>query len=1047
MVKKILGRKTLLRLSASVFTMLFALVLSATGLAFERANFINGVLGTGNYKIYGLTYNDQTMRYKSDYENLSELVSAREKLMREIAEEGSVLLKNDGALPLEQGKKVTLLGIRSHDPVYGGSWGGSRTPTEWEQRGSGEQYASFEDSVRERYAVNETMISFYSEMQRKYNFYPSSADSANRYVTTGEVPLNKYLGETELRSVGVYNDAAFVVIGRQNRENADFAADVDFIVDGEDRGKGYGVLGLSENERSAIEFAKDRFEKVIVILNCDAAMEIDELKNDDGVNAILWVGAPGVSFKGAVDVICGKDRDGNDLSPSGRFTDTYAVNSTGSPAMQNFGNYLFEGKSREDLNKGGRYVVESEGVYVGYKYYETRYADTFETGRNAKSSFGAIGPEWDYNKEVSYPFGFGLSYTEFKERFSSINLDWETGIITVSGTVENIGDHAGKDVLELYVQLPYTEYDIKNRVEKPAVKLIGFTKTRTLFAGESSDFIITASLNDLTSYDYTEAKTYIFEEGTYYFSIGNGAHEALNNILAYQGKTGLTDIYGNPAETVTDNVKTVNTNGITGFDPYRYSLGADGEKITNEFEFADLNNLCANVTVEYFTRSDWSKGWKTYGVPISNDFGYLGSLSEAHTPNVKATAEMELHLNNGSVTDISHDDTDLVWGSKETNYKLIDMYGLSFDDDKWNVLLNQITLEEACRFIREGSGGWKELPSICAPASRSADGPIGIASDQRGSYDKSWSGEYKGNPYYVSKGDEYSTYCLNTFPTEPVVASTFNAELIKRQGNIIGNDSLWHNIPTMFSPAINIHRTPYMGRTHEYYSEDSVLTSLIAESFCEGAENTGVQLTAKHFAFNEQEDGRIGLATFLNEQAAREIYLRPFETICRENKVAGLMTSFNRAGCIWSGASKELQINVLRKEWGYIGSLISDAVDGVEAANVMNWWDNLLNGGGVMLVGHKQMYSNARLGVLDESKVKGNAELQSRMKEVLHYTLYQEVNSNQINGLTEQTVITKYTNWWQITLIAANVIFGVLSAVCLGAYIYSISKERRNERS
>lgn len=468
------------------------------------------------------------------------------------------------------------------------------------------------------------------------------------------------------------------------------------------------------------------------------------------------------------------------------------------------------------------------------------------------------------------------------------------------------------------------------------------------------------------------------------------------------------------------------------FDNQTFKNSKTGVEVTNQFDKADINNLGTGTTVEYFTRKDWTKSWNTYGqLKEHTNGGYYGSGGTTSgskvLDNIKPTESMKTELNNKTISSTTgNDDTsDIVWGSSNTSYKLVELIGKDYDDPIWDELLSQITLAEACNFIQAAGNDWEAISSIELAVGINADGPIGIAGDQRGGYAGTWSDDESFKEYYVPETDEYANYCCNTFPTPPVVASTFNLELAEAEGKIFGNDSLWHNIPIIFAPGANIIRTPYNGRNLAYYSEDGVLTALIASDFCNGASTYGAQIVVKHFAFNEQESGRAGIATFMNEQGAREIMLRAFRTMCEKNTSSGLMTAFNRIGCAWGGASSELQLNVLHEEWEYRGLLVTDMVSG-GTYSYMNWWDNIAKGGGLLLA-ESSTYSASRFGSLEPSKVSGNRAMQSAMKEIMHQSLYQIVNSNQMNNLSINTTIVEYLNWWQVTVITLDVVFAALA--------------------
>lgn len=440
---------------------LLVVALGTTTIANAWASKINEYLGTTNISVSGETSDsDDAYYYKSDYDNTTDLINARNEVMTKIQEEGTVLLKNDNqALPLKNSPKVTLFGMTSYAPVYGGTVGSS-SPAK--------QDLSFKDCFENAgIQVNPTMWSFYEKMSKDYKrmslaptwFGFTGAEMKAQTIRTGEVPVEKYT-DTERESYSDYNDAAVVVIGRQGSEADDFGTSTDNVQDGDGT---HLALGLQDVERDMINEAKKNFDKVIVLVNSNNPMEIEELKEDKDIDSILWIGEPGtVGLQGVASVLTGE------VSPSGHLPDTYAVSSVSSPAMANFGNYTFANATDDNFGasnySGSNYLVASEGIYTGYKYYETRYEDTVLKQGNADSSAGASNDNgtWNYDDEVSYGFGYGLSYTTFEQNIK--NFDYEGDSVTVSVEVKNTGDVAGKDVVQFYVQTPYTDYDKENNV-------------------------------------------------------------------------------------------------------------------------------------------------------------------------------------------------------------------------------------------------------------------------------------------------------------------------------------------------------------------------------------------------------------------------------------------------------------------------------------------------------------------------------------------------------------------------------------------------------
>ena len=583
---------------------------SIGGLCIVNANaaFINSRLGTTNQKYVssGESNTDSTY-FESDYSSLEEVINAKNELAEEIQEEGTVLLKNDNnALPLNiSTEKVTLWGLNSHNPTLGGMIGSSVSLAE------DQTYYDIETAFTEKgFSLNQTMIDLYSsdEVQAYartatgHSLTPSFGPIYENPSTynVGEAPASIYTDEV-LASAD--DTVAIVVISRDSSEAADY--EVEMTTGTDDSYE--RPLALSEYEQEMIELAKEHSTKVIVMINASNALEIEDLKNDEEIDSIVWVGEPGaVGFLGVADVLSGE------VNPSGHMVDTYAVNSASSPAMVNFGVYTYTNASTSDSadamdsgNKADWYVVESEDIYVGYKYYETRYEDSILGQGNADSSEGSsTGSSWNYEDEVTYPFGYGLSYTTFSQTLDSVEVN-VGGDSTATVIVTNTGDVAGKSVAQLYVQTPYTE----GGLEKSSIQLVGYAKTDILQPGESQTLTIDFDCEYFASYDETAVKAdgtvgaWVLESGDYYFAIGNGAHEALNNVLAV--KLGTTEGLVTTADTDVIDTACVSEWNLAETDIETYSVG-----VSNQLEDMDINNLIED-TVEYTTRSDWTKGWET----------------------------------------------------------------------------------------------------------------------------------------------------------------------------------------------------------------------------------------------------------------------------------------------------------------------------------------------------------------------------------------------------------------------------------------------------
>jgi beta-glucosidase len=1003
---------TLWRGLSSVTGSLTALLFGASAIVNANAAFINTHLGTTNYKVVDTSDGadiDSTY-FKSDYESLSDLVEAKLELAEQIAEEGTVLLKNDNAaLPLDiSSEKVTLWGMNSSNATYGGMIGSTPTTAE------GQKKLTIEQAFAEKgYDLNKDFIDFYaSDAMKDYKraggqgIKPSfgmTYENPNMY-NVGEVPAKEY--KDDLLS-SADDTAALVVISRGSSEAADYEPEMS----GMDSDSYERPLALSQNEKDMIDLAKAHSTKVIVMLNCNNPVEIEDLKNDADIDAIVWAGEPGATgFLGTADVLAGE------ANPSGHLTDTYAASSISAPAMVNWGVHFYtnysQGSNAEltDLDKGDWFLVESEGIYVGYKYYETRYEDSVLGQANADAADGATaGSSWVYEDEVTYPFGYGLSYTTFAQTLDSVECEvGGTGKATV--TVENTGDVAGKSVVQLYVQAPYTE----GGIEKSAIQLVAIGKTAVLDPGAKETVEIEFDPSWFASYDENAEKAdgtvgaWSLEAGDYYFAIGNGAHEALNNVLAK--KTGSSDKLVMTAETevIEENNAVVWNLGETDIETY-------SKGVENQLQNADLNKLIEG-SVEYTTRSDWTKGW----TPVED---------------ITPTEEMMVGLTNKNYELNENSDVEITWGA-DNGLKLIDQLILDeegkptgvvdWEDPSWDQLVQQVTLDEAIQFVEKGGDDTENLDSVALPRSYANDGPLGFAYDQVGGYFVRWTDDLSYMDYYTKESDECGAFSMATMPTEPLVAATFNLELVEQEGVLFGEDALWSHESSIFAPGVNLHRGVYCARNHEYYSEDSMLTSLMGVAVADGGQSKGLMIEPKHFAFNHMETNRSGLSTFFTEQSGRENELRCFQRLLSENHASGLMSAFNRVGTVYAGGCPELLTNILRNEWGYKGWIVTDMINGPE---YMNWRDVVAAGGGNCLT--SSAYDSSVIGTMAASKsdISKDAYFQSRMQESLKYWLYQLAGSNVQNGQTSTTERVYIMTWYQKAILGATIGFGVLTAL------------------
>ena len=804
-----------------------------------------------------------------------------------------------------------------------------------------------------------------------------------------------------------------VTIARSATENGTYIPGVEGVDPSQNLNQ-TDPLGLSDDERdlinTAVEEKKENGGKVIVMLNNANAMEIDEIKNNEGVDAILEIGLPGgYGFYGVADILSGE------ANPSGHLSDTYAVTNANSPAAQNFGNFAWtNGDETLSINSE---EVEAESIYTGYKYYETRYADVVLGQGNAESSVGSsTGKNWDYENEVAYPFGYGLSYTTFDQTLKNVSVNLKDRTATAEVEVKNTGDTAGKDVVQFYTSVPYTDYDVKHKVEKAAIQLLDYEKTDIIEPGESETVTITADAQDMASWDSTcsnEAGTtgnWILDEGTYYFTVGNGAHEAVNNVLAAQNQA----VEGNK-----DNVQTWE---LEKQDSESFAVTLNGTPVENQLEDADLNYWMED-TVTYLTRNDWEGTWpKTY-----KDLTATDEMIEAMGDDYSDITE------NGDLSSV-------VFGA-DNGMTLANMKGVTdIEDERWDKLIDQITLEEC--LIRTALGGTstKVIESITSPEVIQNDGPNGFNSYPLGQYANA--DESTGDPCVIAEDDPNREYKMGVMGNETVIGQTFSKQLAAEWGKAIGNYSLWANTTIWWGVGTNLHRVPYNARNHEYYSEDAVLTAGQGAATIAAGQEYGAIIAPKHLAFNDTEINRTGIAEFMTEQAARENELRGTQDCVEEAGALGMMTTYNRVGCVASNAHTGLLLNILHKEWGFKGLMSEDFIQDPTYTKIRmavhngvtmtcNTGDNTMEA-----VAEKWPYWNVENANKSE-------ELLTDLKQVMLYQNYAIANSNAMDGLSTTTHIEKLNTWYDNLITGLQIGFGVLTVLCIALYLLDLRKKEQ----
>lgn len=829
--------------------------------------------------------------------------------------------------------------------------------------------------------------------------YASAAAPKERSVSSvGEYDPALFTGSVT-DSFASYGDVAFVTLSRFATEGNDLAMVND---------EGKRMLELDDNEKAIFQKIKDsgKFKKTVVLLNSVFAMEMDWL-DEYNVDAVLWVGNPGFyGMPGAIRVVTGE------VNPSGHTTATFAANSLSAPSAENFGLHAYNYGSKTPRAAGDSFVSYNEGIYVGYRYYETRYEDTILGQGNADSTVGtkASTDGWNYAEEVCFPFGYGLSYTTYEYNLDKLDYNSDTDTFTATVTVSNTGDVDGKATVELYAQTPYTDYDKQNNVEKSSIQLLGYDKI-DVAAGASETVTVDVPGYFLASYDANGAKGYILDAGDYYFAVGNGAHEALNNVLAAKcGDAVAGKLIDQDGNVVTGNTAAVATwtapNTEVDTQKYRNSRYNSDVEVTNTFDDADVNYWANDdEKITYLSRSAWDTTYPTTLETLTvNDKLYNGLNMQTYVKAADAKSVSDFNLG--------------VELDEKINFS--DMIGVAFDDPKWNDFLSQLTLSDL--LINMGdSKGIKAVKAVNKPGCTIVDGPEGM------------NGQFK-------YGDRRN--CTG-WATLPIVGATWNHDVQTRFGEMYGEDALYASIPIAYAPGADTLRSPYSGRTSEYFSEDGVLSYYAAKAVSRGMRNKGLIGTVKHFFLNEQEAGRQGISTFANEQSIREIYMRAFEGSLAEGDSLGVMTAYNRIGVMYAAANQGIQ-HILRDEWNYGGYIIDDALTASEYSSAP---EMLMAGNNIFCLDTARPNEIEKLITSTD-----DGDLLQKVIDSNHYLYYIMLQSSMGGSGAEDVVVSDAAPWWQTTLRALDAVFCALAVAAVVMYVLHtytdvFSEEKRKNRA
>lgn len=858
-------------------------------------------------------------------------VSKANELAKEVQSEAITMLKNDDSnLPLSN-KKVNVFGWGSTNPVYGGTGSGSMS----------KQYktVSLLDGMKQAGLKTNT------ELSKLYTDYRKDRPEVGMFAqdwTLPEVPAKQY-SDKLVSDAKDFSDEAVVVLTRVGGEGADLPTDMkakgitykNNSKDYDDFQKGESFLQLSKTERDMIDLVTSNFKKVTLVYNGANTFQFDFLNDYPQIQSVVWCPPAGqTGFSALGEVLAGE------TNPSGKTSDTFLKDLTKSVSYNNFGKFeytnmadkaaKYKGFTGDDVTAIPGFVNYSEGIYVGYKFYETA------------SDEGLI----NYDDTVAFPFGYGLSYTSFDQKLDSVK--YKGGKVTVTATVTNTGDKAGKDVVEAYYNPPYTD----GGIEKASKNLAGFEKTKELQPGESQKVTVKFDDDDMASYDYKGAKAYVLEKGDYDISIQSDSHHVIDH----------------KAITVKDTVT---------YDSDSNTHNGDKTVATNQFD-----DVAGDVT--YLSRADHFANYKE---------------ATAAPTNFKMSDKAKETFYNNSNYDPKKFDKDsdkMPTTGAKNGLKLSDMYGKDYDDADWDKLLDQLTFDDMDNLIANGGYGTQAVKSVGKIQLTDADGPASL------------------NNNFTGVGSI-------GFPASTAFACTWNKDLAKQFGEMIGDMAHDMHVAGWYAPAMNIHRNAFSGRTFEYFSEDSLLSGVMASSEISGAKSKGVYSFMKHFALNDQETKRTEmLCTWTNEQAMREIYLKPFEMSVKEGGAQAVMSSFNYIGNTYAGADSALLQTVLRGEWGFKGFVLTDYFGGYGYQNA----DQEVRAGNDSMLATTKITNH----ITDKSATSVKA-----MRQAAHNILYTAANSWQYaNG--EPKVATPI---WKTAMYVA---WGVTAVLVIGLEIVAIKR-------
>lgn len=994
-----------------------AMVLSIAAAMFS--NVLDSYLGSGKLQIKRAsgTSSWNAMYNSKATGSMAQAKAASDKVSEQVTDEGITLLKNNGVLPLKGGSTVTPYGHGFMDPAYSGT-GAAATKDKAQ--------VTAEQGLANQFKVNTASV---DAMKKAKAQHPNAAKGTPA-LDSDKNSLQAVMDKGKSTWIDEYDSSiyapiagsaagstALVFIRRNGSEGIDKRAQA------YDDGTPH-YLALTSAEKNTIKTAKQQCGKVVVVLNTANPMELGPVMSGElEADAIVWMGTSGSrGFDSLGKILAGK------VNPSGRLGDIYATDFTKDPTYVNFGEFHYTNAKVTDntvigdLVPGGSFgtinrpfVEYEEGIYVGYRYYETAAVEDpqFVYGKlDGKGGVATPGA-------VAYPFGYGLSYTSFKQTLDSVKEQGDDIVSQVS--VTNTGNTPGKSTAEIYYSAPYTDYDRTNKVEKSSTVLGAFAKTDTLAPGKTQQLTLRFHKSDMASYDYHHANpdktkgAYAIEAGDYQIDLKSDSH----TVIASQ------------------HVNVPSTTWFTGKNPTTQDKNAQSElnakgKVENKpqgkaykaasNEFGTLNDYMDSGVVTQLSRSNWKGTFPT--MPKDRQEAAPQAAVDEFNASDHFNPQTDKKLGNVPGSEVYAASAPA--SGKHNNLQLIDLRGLDYNDPKWNQLLDQINWKKDKKSIQAllymAAYQTKDVVSIGKPMAIDKDGAMG------------WS--VKGASSWAGAN---------------VMAATWNVDLLKKVGSSIGEEALQSGLNGWYAPAINTHRSPFGGRAYEFYSEDGLLAGKLAAASMSGAGDKGVYSYVKHVALNDQETFRSeGLATWANEQAIREIYLKPFQIASEEARSTeryldnkgqthtktvrspmGMMSAQNYIGGVIGFAHRGLLTGVLRGEWNFQGAVVTDLF--LEKSKTQR--DMTMRAGSDMYMIQVPGYNATDYD---------SPTAQSAMRTAIHNIAYMTVNSNAMNNITPGARMSISMPNWQKALVAVDVVVLLFAALMILLMVRRAKDESRN---